>query len=163
MTRAWVLWMVMAAAVVVAVAVVGLPVWLIQPFGPQTPDAVAMSWQLRRAAPGVTGALALVVLAAVAVLWSWPTRERRRLMLRRTALVVIAGVAFGATWFARHVDLLRKLDAVPARYIDEVTGSEFDFAGRPVSGPLTGQQLTRVPHLSDCWFDWREYHQKTSI
>ncbi len=63
----------------------------------------------------------------------------------------------------RTVDLLRKVDTVPARYIDEQTGSEFDFAGRAVSGSLTGQQLTRVPHLSDYWFDWHEYHPDTSI
>ena len=63
----------------------------------------------------------------------------------------------------RTVDLLRKVDAVPARYIDEQTGSEFDFAGRAVSGSLTGQQLTRVPHLSDYWFDWHEYHPETGV
>jgi Protein of unknown function (DUF3179) len=61
------------------------------------------------------------------------------------------------------VDLLYKVDSTPARFIDEHTGSEFDFTGRGVSGPLSGRQLARVPHLSDYWFDWHEYHPDTSI
>jgi hypothetical protein len=76
----------------------------------------------------------------------------------RHSVRVFSRVVDGTT-----VDLLHKLDASPARYIDERTGSEFDFTGRAVSGPLAGRQLTRVPHLSDYWFDWRMYHPATSI
>ncbi len=70
--------------------------------------------------------------------------------------------------FSRHVDgqtvdLLRKVDTAPVRFIDERTGSEFDFTGRAVTGPLAGRQLTRVPHLSDYWFDWHEYHPDTTV
>lgn len=61
------------------------------------------------------------------------------------------------------VSLLRKSGRAPARYIDETTGSEFDFAGHAVSGPLAGRTLTRVPHLSDYWFDWRLYHPQTTV
>jgi hypothetical protein len=61
------------------------------------------------------------------------------------------------------VDLLHELDSSPARYIDERTGSEFDFTGRAVSSPLAGRQLTRVAHLSDYWCDWRLYHPATSV
>jgi hypothetical protein len=61
------------------------------------------------------------------------------------------------------VDLLHKMDSSPVRFIDERTGSEFDFTGRGVSGPLAGRQLARVPHLSDYWFDWRLYHPATSV
>ncbi len=70
--------------------------------------------------------------------------------------------------FSRRVDeqtveLLRKVDTSPVRFIDERTGSEFDFMGRAVTGPLAGRRLTRVPHLSDYWFDWHEYHPDTTI
>lgn len=61
------------------------------------------------------------------------------------------------------VDLLHRVGSAPVRYIDERTGSEFDFTGRAVSGPLAGRLLTRVPHLSDYWFDWRTYHPGTSV
>ena len=145
MTRALVLWTVTVAAGVVAVAVVGLPVWLIQPFAPQTPDAVALSWQLRRAAPGVTGALALVVLAAVAVLWSWPSLERRRLMLRRTALVVIAGVALGAAWFARqnHFEWMFRPFPDP-RFVAAAEATDVP-TGAPVLGVASGEAALAFP------------------
>ena len=61
------------------------------------------------------------------------------------------------------VDLLDRVGAAPARYIDGVTGSEFDFAGQALTGPLAGQRLSRVPHVSDYWFDWRKYHETTSV
>lgn len=61
------------------------------------------------------------------------------------------------------VDLLHRVGSAPVRYIDERSGSEFDFSGRAVSGPLAGRQLTRVPHLSDYWFDWRTYHPATTV
>ena len=61
------------------------------------------------------------------------------------------------------VELFERLDGEPGRYVDERTGSEFDFTGRALSGPLAGAQLTRVPHLSDYWFDWRTYHESTTV
>lgn len=71
---------------------------------------------------------------------------------------VFSRVLDGAT-----VSLLHKVGSSPVRYIDEQTGSEFDFAGRGVSGPHAGRQLTRVPSLSDYWFDWRTYHPATTV
>ncbi len=61
------------------------------------------------------------------------------------------------------VDLLERVGSSPARYIDGATGSEFDFSGQALTGPLAGQRLSRVPHVSDYWFDWRKYHESTSV
>jgi len=36
--------------------------------------------------------------------------------------------------------------------VDLETGSVWDFAGRAVSGPLQGQQLTPVPSMTSFWF-----------
>jgi hypothetical protein len=47
--------------------------------------------------------------------------------------------------------------------IDSATGSEWDFAGRAVGGPLAGRQLVRIEVLRDYWFDWRAYHPDTAI
>ena len=38
------------------------------------------------------------------------------------------------------VDLLERVGAAPARYMDGVTGSEFDFAGLALTVPLAGQR-----------------------
>lgn len=61
------------------------------------------------------------------------------------------------------VELLERTDGNGGRYIDSVTGSEFDFSGAGVTGPLAGQRLQRVPHVSDYWFDWRRYHEATGV
>jgi hypothetical protein len=45
--------------------------------------------------------------------------------------------------------------------IDLDTASEWDFAGRAISGPLAGKTLTRLPHLLEYWFDWQTYWPKT--
>jgi hypothetical protein len=47
--------------------------------------------------------------------------------------------------------------------IDSATGSEWDFTGRAVSGPLAGRQMEKVEVISDYWFDWRTYHPETAV
>jgi hypothetical protein len=48
-------------------------------------------------------------------------------------------------------------------FLDVETGSEWDFAGRAISGPLKGKTLTRVAHLLEYWFDWHTYNPKTLV
>jgi hypothetical protein len=48
-------------------------------------------------------------------------------------------------------------------FLDVETGSEWDFAGRAVNGPLKGRTLARVPHLLEYWFDWQTYQPKTLV
>jgi hypothetical protein len=68
--------------------------------------------------------------------------------------------------FSRVVDG-KALDifAIPASndLADSTTGTEWDFSGRAVRGPLTGRQLARIEVLRDYWFDWRAYHPDTAI
>jgi Protein of unknown function (DUF3179) len=47
--------------------------------------------------------------------------------------------------------------------VDTRTGSEWDFTGRAVSGPLAGKSLRKIEVLSDYWFDWRTYNPKTAV
>jgi hypothetical protein len=49
------------------------------------------------------------------------------------------------------------------RLIDAETGSEWDFTGKAVSGPLTGKQLQKIVVLNDYWFDWKGYNSNTSV
>ena len=51
----------------------------------------------------------------------------------------------------------------PLRLFDSETGSDWDFTGQAVSGPLAGKQLLRVELLLDFWFDWRTYHPDTDV
>jgi hypothetical protein len=61
------------------------------------------------------------------------------------------------------LELFRKPDVEPLTLLDAQTGSEWDFTGRAVSGPLTGRQLKRLQPLKDYWFDWKNYHPQTRV
>ena len=47
--------------------------------------------------------------------------------------------------------------------MDAETGSEWDFAGKAIAGPLSGKQLKKIPVLPDYWFDWKTYNPRTTI
>ena len=50
-----------------------------------------------------------------------------------------------------------------AMFMDDATGSEWNFQGCATSGRLQGTCLERVDAIKDYWFDWRNYHPDTSI
>jgi thiol:disulfide interchange protein len=82
--------------VVAALALVAIPIWLIRPFAPQTPEGIAVAYALRRSAPWATVLAAAIVLFLAAGLWRharWWSR----------ALLVLAFVPLlGAAWFAQR-------------------------------------------------------------
>jgi hypothetical protein len=47
--------------------------------------------------------------------------------------------------------------------VDAETGSDWDFTGKAIGGPLTGRQLKKVFVLNDYWFDWKAYNPKTIV
>jgi uncharacterized protein DUF3179 len=71
--------------------------------------------------------------------------------------------AFERTLDGRKLEFFVKPDTGRAVLIDAETGSEWDFTGKVVAGPLAGKQLTKVPVLNDYWFDWKAYHPNTFI
>lgn len=145
MTRSAAAWFVAAGALVVAAAVVGLPVWLIQPFAPQTPDAVAWSWQLRQLAPRVTLAMTLVALAAVAALWPHPSAPGWRTTLRRSGLVLMVVLTAGTAWFARqnHFEWMFRPFPDP-RFVAAAEATDVP-AGAPVLGVANAAAALAFP------------------
>jgi hypothetical protein len=55
-----------------------------------------------------------------------------------------------------------KPDVTPTQLVDS-RGSTWDFSGKAISGPATGQQLNKVFVLLDYWFDWKTYNPSTKI
>ena len=82
--------------VILALALVAIPMWLIRPFSPQTPEGLAVAYALRRWAPLATLCAILAALLLAAVLWRnarWWSR----------ALIVLALVPLlGAAWQSRQ-------------------------------------------------------------
>ena len=89
--------------------------------------------------------------------------------LGRTPIMIVLGDdtksvrVFGRTVDDRKLEFFVKPSVSPLRLVDAETGSEWDFSGKAVSGPLSGKQLTKVPVLNDYWFDWKAYNPTTTI
>ena len=70
---------------------------------------------------------------------------------------------FDRTVDGRAMEFFLKPAIAPLRLVDSETGSEWDFSGKAVSGPLAGRSLRRLTALSDYWFDWKAYHPDTTV
>lgn len=90
-------WLVLLIIVGAALAVVVAPVWLIQPFKPQTDRGLAVSYTLRRWAPVLT--LAALVVSSALVLWLWSGARR---WIARIVLAILLLPVLAAVWFARQ-------------------------------------------------------------
>jgi len=90
-------WLALLLTVGVAFGLVLTPAWLIQPFRPQPPRSLALSYALRRWSPVAT----LFCLAVAALLCAWLWRGAKRVW-RKGALVCAFALVCVATWFARQ-------------------------------------------------------------
>ena len=90
------LWLILLATAVLACAIVFIPVWIIQPFKPQTSSGVETSYLLRRWSPWIT----IVALALggflIARLW------RHSRWWKKTLLGIVLIPLLASTWFARQ-------------------------------------------------------------
>jgi hypothetical protein len=89
-------WLLVLLAAAVALAVVIIPALVIQPFRPQTPRGVSVSYALKAAAPWVTIAALLVIAFLAFKLW------RQSRWWSRAVLVIVFLLATGTAWFARQ-------------------------------------------------------------
>jgi Protein of unknown function (DUF3179) len=95
--RRWIRWALLLTVILVALAVVLIPAWLIQPFKLQTPAGLRMSHALRHWSPAVT-VVALVAAVLIGVsLWKETRRWWRKMFLVSVFLPLLL-----ATWFARQ-------------------------------------------------------------
>ena len=91
------IWPALLGLLVFSIAFVAIPVFLIQPFRPQTQRALEISYLLRSWSPPAT---AIMLLAAFAlVIWQW--RQARR-WWRKTLLVILLLLSIVPVWFARQ-------------------------------------------------------------
>lgn len=71
--------------------------------------------------------------------------------------------AFERTVDGRELQLFARAGGATPRMVDAETGSEWDFSGTAVSGPLQGRRLEKVFILKDYWFDWKIYNPGTLV
>lgn len=94
--RRWPVWLALLLTVLLALASVFIPAWVIMPFKAQTARGVALSYALKSWSPLITLLAALLAITLTIYLW------RAARWFGRVALIVLLVPAFVATWFARQ-------------------------------------------------------------
>jgi len=90
-------WPALIVLLLLSIAFVAFPVFLIQPFRPQTQKALEISYLLRSWSPLVT---VLILLAALALtIWKWKYAHR---WWRKALLVIVLLLSVLPAWFARQ-------------------------------------------------------------
>jgi hypothetical protein len=91
------IWPALFGLLLLSIAFVAVPVFLIQPFRPQTQRALEVSYLLRNWSPLAT---AIMLFAAFAlVIWQWGPARR---WWRKALLVVVLLLLIVPAWFARQ-------------------------------------------------------------
>src|SRR2546430_14102191 len=118
------IWPTLLLLLLLSIAFVAIPVFLIQPFRPQTQRALEVSYLLRKWSPLITVILLIVTLALV--IWQWSHARR---WWRKTLLVVLLLLAFVPAWFARqnHFEWMFN----PLRHSTYVKASDGSFVRDP--------------------------------
>jgi len=89
--------LILAVLAAASLLVVGLPMWLIQPFRPQTPRGLEVSFLLRKWAPLATLALASFAVFCCLKLWRSSPGP-----FRRTIMLLLVAVSILPAWVARQ-------------------------------------------------------------
>ena len=90
-------WLLLFAFVVIAAAIVAVPVWLIQPFAAQSPRDIEIGYLLRSWSP-----LATIILAIAAGVTAVSIWQNSRRWFARAALFAPLALILVFTWFARQ-------------------------------------------------------------
>jgi hypothetical protein len=91
-----VMWLTLLLVTLSALAIVVVPVWIIQPFKGQTARGLEVSYALRRWSPLVTFVVVAISLVLVSRLW------RGSRWWKKALLVMVFIPLMAATWFARQ-------------------------------------------------------------
>jgi hypothetical protein len=90
-------WLALLLVVLLVLIIVAAPVWIIQPFKPQTERGLTAAMAMRRWSPIVTLAAVIISFILVAGLW-----RRSRRWFAKVALVILLLPVIAAAWFARQ-------------------------------------------------------------
>jgi hypothetical protein len=89
-------WTALLLTIVIGLGVVIVPIWIIQPFKPQSQRGLEVSYALRRISPYLT----IIASLGVVMLMAWLWRGSRWFI--KPILVIVALPLFAATWMARQ-------------------------------------------------------------
>jgi amino acid transporter len=90
-------WLILLGIAVLVAAIVIIPVWLIQPFAPQTARGIALSYYLRSWSPVLTVVFAIAAIALSIFLWT-----RSKHWYGKFPLIIALPIIFFFAWFAQQ-------------------------------------------------------------
>jgi hypothetical protein len=90
-------WFAIVAVAISVVAIVAVPIWLIQPFAPQTQRSLDISFLFRRWSPTFTLVAFAVLLLLAVYVWS-----NSRRWFAKAALILPLLIVLPLTWLARQ-------------------------------------------------------------
>jgi len=90
-------WLALVVTTVATLAIVLAPVWIIQPFSPQTQRGLEWSYAMKRWSPVLT----LIAAAGALILVVWLWRNSRR-WWRKALMIIVFLPILPATWLARQ-------------------------------------------------------------
>ena len=100
-------WLFLLLITLIALAIVIIPVWLIQPFKPQSTRALEVSYVIRNWSPNVT-----VIAIGIGVFLVMRLGRGAR-WWKRALLVIVMAPLLAATWFARQNHFEWMFNALP--------------------------------------------------
>jgi hypothetical protein len=125
---------------ILALALVAIPAWLIQPFRPQSPRDLAIAFLLRAWSPLLT--LVLAGAALLGALWLWPGNPGFR---RRAALVLAVLLPGFAAWAARQNHFESMFHPLPRPRFVAAAQAEFLAASDRVLGVALHGEAAAYP------------------
>lgn len=90
-------WLLLIIIAIIAFAIIAIPVYLIQPFAPQTENALTISYYLRAFSPYLTIILAIIALILCVQIW----RNSKYWFTNITLILPIIIIGF-SIWFAQQ-------------------------------------------------------------
>ena len=130
-------WAVIIVLLLMALALVVIPMRVIHPFKPQTLEGLELAYALRRWAPSATFISSVITITLA--LWLW--RGARR-WWRKTLLVILVVLSAGVTWFARQNIFEWMFSPQPGASYARVAEAGFvDEADRVIAIEINGEAV----------------------
>jgi hypothetical protein len=130
----------LAGVVALAWIAVGIPVWHIQPFRPQSDDGMAWSFALRSRGPLLTAIGVVAAAALVALGWRATSRA-----IVRIGFVALLALAMVPAWFARQNHFEWMYAPLAAAQFAAVSDAGFLADAEMVMGVQVGDDAVAFP------------------
>jgi Protein of unknown function (DUF3179) len=135
-------WFLLITIAIIAFAIVAIPVYLIQPFAPQTERGIGVSYFLRSWSPIFTIVTAIIALFLSIVIW----RNSKRWFTNIPIILPLVLIVF-SVWFARQNHFLWMFNPLANSSYATVSEADFIKDDEPVLAVKINHEAVAYPVL----------------